>query len=50
MPDFERARERMVSDQIAARGIRDERVLQAFRAVPREKFVQRGSGRPDQTN
>jgi protein-L-isoaspartate(D-aspartate) O-methyltransferase len=42
MSDFERARERMVSDQIAARGIRDERVLQAFRAVPREKFVQRG--------
>lgn len=32
-------RERMVRDQIAARGIADERVLDAFRAVPREEFV-----------
>jgi protein-L-isoaspartate(D-aspartate) O-methyltransferase len=29
----------MVAGQIAARGIRDERVLEAMRAVPREKFL-----------
>ncbi len=33
------ARERMVREQLAARGIRDERVLAAFRRVPREIFV-----------
>jgi len=33
------AREQMVREQLAARGIRDERVLAAFRAVPRERFV-----------
>jgi protein-L-isoaspartate(D-aspartate) O-methyltransferase len=32
-------RERMVRTQIAARGVRDERVLQAMRTVPREAFV-----------
>jgi protein-L-isoaspartate(D-aspartate) O-methyltransferase len=32
-------RERMVRAQIAARGIRDEAVLDAFRAVPREMFL-----------
>jgi protein-L-isoaspartate(D-aspartate) O-methyltransferase len=32
-------RERMVGAQIAARGIRDERVLQALREVPRHLFV-----------
>lgn len=32
-------RERMVADQIAARGVRDERVLAAMRDVPRELFV-----------
>lgn len=32
-------RERMVREQIAARGVTDERVLDAFRAVPREEFV-----------
>ena len=32
-------RERMVSEQIKARGIRDERVLEAMRAVPRHLFV-----------
>ena len=31
--------ERMVSDQIAARGVRDERVLAALRRVPRWEFV-----------
>ena len=33
------ANERMIRDQIVARGIRDERVLDAFRTVPRELFV-----------
>ena len=32
-------RERMVSEQLAARGIRDKRVLAAMRTVPRERFV-----------
>ena len=33
------ANERMIRHQIVARGIRDERVLDAFRSVPRELFV-----------
>jgi len=33
------ARERMVDEQLAARDIHDERVLQAFRKVPRHRFV-----------
>lgn len=32
-------RDSMVELQLRARGIRDERVLEAFRAVPREKFL-----------
>jgi protein-L-isoaspartate(D-aspartate) O-methyltransferase len=32
-------RERMVERQIAARGVRDARVLEAMRRVPREEFV-----------
>ena len=32
-------RVRMVDEQLAARDIRDERVLQAFRKVPRHRFV-----------
>jgi protein-L-isoaspartate(D-aspartate) O-methyltransferase len=36
---FEQARERMVSQQIEARGVRDERVLAAMRRVPRHEFV-----------
>ncbi len=36
---FQRLRERMVADQIAARGIRDPRVLAAMRAVPRHRFM-----------
>jgi protein-L-isoaspartate(D-aspartate) O-methyltransferase len=39
MPDFAAARETMVQRQIARRGIRDPRILAAFRAVPREAFV-----------
>ncbi len=37
---YRRARERMVSQQIAARGITDERVLAAMRKVPRHLFVE----------
>jgi len=33
------ARERMVATQIEARGVRDARVLEALRAVPRHRFV-----------
>ena len=36
---MERERERMVSEQLAARGIEDPRVLDAMRAVPRHEFV-----------
>jgi protein-L-isoaspartate(D-aspartate) O-methyltransferase len=39
MMDFTLARERMVRDQIESRGIRDQRVLQAMREVPRHRFV-----------
>lgn len=38
-PDFLAERERMVEEQIAARGVRDVRVLAAMRAVPRHRFV-----------
>jgi len=37
--DFEELRERMVEEQIEARGIKDELVLEAMRTVPREEFV-----------
>lgn len=37
--DFAAQRERMVKEQIAARGVTNERVLAALRTVPREKFV-----------
>ena len=39
MTDFAAAREKMVERQIAARGIHDRRILEAFRSVPREEFV-----------
>jgi protein-L-isoaspartate(D-aspartate) O-methyltransferase len=39
MPDFAAEREKMVERQIAARGISDPRILEAFRSVPREEFV-----------
>jgi protein-L-isoaspartate(D-aspartate) O-methyltransferase len=38
-PDFAAERERMVSTQIEARGVRDPRVLAAMRRVPRHRFV-----------
>src|SRR2546423_9421722 len=37
--DFAAQRERMVMEQIAARGVSDERVLNAMRTVPRHEFV-----------
>lgn len=37
--DAREARKRMVTEQIARRGVRDPRVLAAFRDVPREAFV-----------
>ena len=37
--DFVFARQRMVEQQLAARGIRDRRVLDAVRQVPREVFI-----------
>jgi protein-L-isoaspartate(D-aspartate) O-methyltransferase len=36
---FEKRRRQMVTEQLQARGIRDERVLRAMAAVPREEFV-----------
>ncbi len=36
---FKRLRDKMVSTQIEARGIRDKRVLEAMRSVPRHLFV-----------
>ncbi|MFN0168150.1 MAG: protein-L-isoaspartate(D-aspartate) O-methyltransferase [Bryobacteraceae bacterium] len=39
IPDWAGERERMVEEQMRGRGIRDPRVLQAMRTVPREWFV-----------
>ena len=39
MPDFTNERLRMVSDQIAARGVHNPAVLDAMRHVPREAFL-----------
>jgi protein-L-isoaspartate(D-aspartate) O-methyltransferase len=39
MSDYAVQRERMVRDHIAARGIKDERVLAALRRIPRHLFV-----------
>ena len=37
--DWQRQREAMVERQVRARGVHDERVLQALRTIPRERFV-----------
>src|SRR5215207_5056745 len=42
MLDLSRARNRMVDVQIVRRGVRDRRVLDAMRRVPREAFVEPG--------
>jgi protein-L-isoaspartate(D-aspartate) O-methyltransferase len=39
MSDFVTLRNRMVDDQIAARGIRNLKLLEALRTVPREEFI-----------
>ncbi len=39
MINYEKERNRMVEDQIVARGVRDERVLAAMRKVPRHEFL-----------
>jgi protein-L-isoaspartate(D-aspartate) O-methyltransferase len=39
MINFQKARDRMVESQLASRGIRDPRVLEALRKVPRHMFV-----------
>ncbi|HEU5483046.1 MAG TPA: protein-L-isoaspartate(D-aspartate) O-methyltransferase [Sphingomicrobium sp.] len=41
MADFAVEREAMVERQIASRGITDPKILEAFRAVPREEFLSR---------
>jgi protein-L-isoaspartate(D-aspartate) O-methyltransferase len=38
-PTYAKERERMVRDQLETRDIRDARVLEAMRAVPRHRFV-----------
>ncbi len=37
--DSTQAREKMVAEQLEARGIKDARVLQAMRTVPRDRFI-----------
>lgn len=44
MTDYSKLREQMVHRQIAARGVRSEKVLAAMRKVPRERFLPRGQG------
>ncbi|MFU8827030.1 MAG: protein-L-isoaspartate(D-aspartate) O-methyltransferase [Brevefilum sp.] len=39
MDDYQVKRERMVDDQIASKGVKDDRVLSAMRKVPRHQFV-----------
>ncbi len=39
MTDMKKLRERMVAEQVHARGVRDTRVLEAMRSVHREAFV-----------
>jgi protein-L-isoaspartate(D-aspartate) O-methyltransferase len=41
--DFSELRSRMVKTQIVARGVKDPRVLDAMRQVPRHRFVPEGS-------
>ncbi|MBN1387326.1 MAG: protein-L-isoaspartate(D-aspartate) O-methyltransferase [Bacteroidales bacterium] len=44
-PDYERSRDRMVTDQIVARGITDSRVIRAMGKVERHLFVPEGARR-----
>jgi protein-L-isoaspartate(D-aspartate) O-methyltransferase len=43
MTDFSREREEMVERQLRRRGISEEPILDAFRAVPREAFIGRNN-------
>ena len=38
-PDFEAQRQKMVREQIARRGIRDQRLLEAMGTIPRHEFL-----------
>jgi len=38
-PEYQQRRQQMVARQIAARGIRDEKLLAAMRQVPRHRFI-----------
>ncbi|MFO7761940.1 MAG: protein-L-isoaspartate(D-aspartate) O-methyltransferase [Thermodesulfobacteriota bacterium] len=38
---FEAARKRMVEEQLVRRGIKDKKVLEAMRKIPRHRFVQK---------
>ncbi|MDP2799074.1 MAG: protein-L-isoaspartate O-methyltransferase, partial [Deltaproteobacteria bacterium] len=40
--DYDKARQRMVETQIIARGIKDPRVIEAMRKVPRHCFIEEG--------
>lgn len=42
MEEYEKARERMVAEQLVPRGISDDRVLTAMGTVPRHRFVEKG--------
>ncbi|MFQ5983529.1 MAG: protein-L-isoaspartate O-methyltransferase, partial [Woeseiaceae bacterium] len=42
MTDYSELRQRMVEQQIEARGVRSEKVLEAMRRVPRELFLPEG--------
>jgi protein-L-isoaspartate(D-aspartate) O-methyltransferase len=44
-PDFDEQRESMVREQIARRGIRDPRLLEAMRTIPRHSFLPEGQRR-----
>ncbi|GAI93773.1 unnamed protein product, partial [marine sediment metagenome] len=37
--DYQEKREKMVKDQIENRGVRDSKILEAMRKVPRHLFV-----------
>ena len=42
MPEFSELREHMVANQVVARGVRSEKVIDAMRKVPREDFLPKG--------
>lgn len=44
MTDYPGQRERMVKRQIAGRGVRSQKVLEAMRKIPRERFLPQGQG------